>query len=141
MQSNNIFEKKILIIRGVGGRELLLQREEEALRRAKAGEVTLDLQWDDLPDESAISESQLAAVTAWLAAPAKVRPDTLPGEWAKGDLSKDDAKKALHLIWLDYRERLSKERKAEIEAKMIQLGDKKLRYLEKVFGNAPEGGR
>ncbi|MDP6794741.1 MAG: transglutaminase domain-containing protein [Verrucomicrobiota bacterium] len=111
------------------------------LRRAKAGEVTLDLQWDDLPDETAIANSQLAAVTAWLAAPAKVRPETLPGDWAKGVLSKADAKKAVDLIWTDYRKRLAKERRAEIEAKSIQLGDKKLRYLEKVFGDAPEGGR
>ncbi len=111
------------------------------LRRAKAGEVTLDLQWADLPDASAIAGSQLAAVTAWLAAPSKVRPDTLPGDWAKGALSKADAKKALDLIWKDHRKRLAKERKTEDEARSIQLGDKKLRYLEKVFGDAPEGGR
>ena len=111
------------------------------LRRAKAGEVTLDLQWNDLPDATAIAGSQLAAVTAWLAAPAKVRPDTLPGDWAKGALSKADAKKALDLIWEDHRKRLAKEREAEMKAKSIQLGDKKMRYLEKVFGDEPEGGR
>ena len=117
------------------------QVKQIPLRRAKAGEVTLDLQWDDLPDETAIAGSQLAAVTAWLAAPAKVRPDTLPGDWAKGDLSKADAQKAVDLIWADHRERLAKERLAEMEAKTIQLGDKKLRFLEKVFGEAPKGGR
>jgi len=111
------------------------------LRRAKAGEVTLDLQWADLPDASAIADSQLAAVTAWLAAPAKVRPDTLPGDWAKGTLSKADAKKALELIWGDHRKRLAKAREAEMEAKSIQLGDKKMRYLEKVFGDEQEDGR
>ncbi|MDP6679779.1 MAG: transglutaminase domain-containing protein, partial [Verrucomicrobiota bacterium] len=111
------------------------------LRRAKAGEVTLDLQWDDLPDATAIAGSQLAAVTAWLAAPAKVRPDTLPGDWAKGALSKADAKKALGLIWEDHRKRLAKAREAEMEAKSIQLGDKKMRYFEKVFGDEPEDGR
>ena len=111
------------------------------LRRAKVGEVTLDLEWDDLPDETAIANSQLAAVTAWLAAPAKVRPYTLPGDWAKGALSKSDAKKALDLIWKDHRERLAKERKSETEAKTIQIGDKKMRYLEEVFGDEPEGGR
>ena len=36
---------------------------------------------------------------------------------------------------------MAKERKTEDEARSIQLGDKKLRYLEKVFGDAPEGGR
>ncbi|MED5382040.1 MAG: transglutaminase domain-containing protein, partial [Verrucomicrobiota bacterium] len=117
------------------------QVKQIPLRRAKAGEVTLDLQWDDLPDEAAIAGSQLAAVTAWLAAPAKVRPDTLPGDWAKGDLSKADAQKAVDLIWADHREWLAKERLAEMEAKTIQLGDKKLRFLEKVFGEAPKGGR
>ena len=117
------------------------QVKQIPLRRAKAGEVTLDLQWDDLPDETAIADSQLAAVTAWLVAPAKVRPDTLPGDWAKGDLSKADAQKAVDLIWADQRARLAKERLAEMEAKTIQLGDKKLRFLEKVFGDEPEGGR
>jgi hypothetical protein len=71
-------------------------------------------------------------------------PDTLlwlPGDWAKGDLSKADAKKAIELLWADHRERLAKRRAAEIEAKSIQLGDRKLRYLEKVFGDAPKGGR
>ncbi|MBC8244781.1 MAG: polyhydroxyalkanoate depolymerase [Verrucomicrobia bacterium] len=116
------------------------QVKQIPLRRAKAGEVTLDLQWDDLPDETAIAGSQLAAVTAWLAAPSKVRPDTLPGDWAKGALSKADATKALDLIWEDHRKRLAKERRAEMEAKSIQLGDKKLRFLEKVFGEAPKGG-
>ena len=110
------------------------------LRRANAGEVTLDLQWNDLPDESAIANSQLAAVTAWLAAPPKVRPQTLPNDWTKGFLSKADAKTAVDLIWADYCERLAKERRPEIEAKSIQLGDKKLRYLEKVFGDAPRSG-
>ena len=32
------------------------QVKQIPLRRAKAGEVTLDLQWDDLPDETAIAE-------------------------------------------------------------------------------------
>ena len=111
------------------------------IRRAKDGGVTVDVQWDELPGQAAIESSQLAAVTAWLAAPSNVRPDTLPGDWDKGDLSKSDAKKVIDLLWADHCKSLAKRRAAEIEAKSIQLGDKKLRYLEKVFGDAPEGGR
>jgi hypothetical protein len=111
------------------------------IRRANGSGVTVDIRWDKLPGQAAIEASQLAAVTAWLAVPAKVRPATLPGDWAKGDLSKADAKKAIELLWADHRERLAKGRAAEIEAKSIQLGDRKLRYLEKVFGDAPKGGR
>jgi len=111
------------------------------IRRSKGGEVTVDVQWEKLPDQASIEKSQLAAVTAWLAAPSNVRPDTLPGDWAKGDLSKADAKKAIELLWADHCRRLAKQRAFEIEAKSIQLGDKKLRYLEKVFGDAPKGGR
>ena len=111
------------------------------IRRSKGGEVTVDVQWDELPEQVEIEKSQLAAVTAWLAAPSNVRPDTLPGDWTKGDLSKADAKKAIELLWADHCKRLAKQRAAEIEAMSIQLGDKKLRYLEKVFGDAPEGGR
>lgn len=111
------------------------------IRRSKGGEVTVDVQWDELPEQVEIEKSQLAAVTAWLAAPSNVRPDTLPGDWTKGDLSKADAKKAIELLWADHCKRLAKQRAAEIETKSIQLGDRKLRYLEKVFGDAPEGGR
>ena len=111
------------------------------IRRAKDGGVTVDVQWDELPGQAAIESSQLAAVTAWLAVPAKVRPGTLPGDWVKGDLSKADAQKALEMLWADHRARLAKRRAAEIEGKSIQLGDKKLRYLEKVFGTAPDGER
>jgi len=111
------------------------------IRRSKGGEVTVDVQWDKLPEQVEIEKSQLAAVTAWLAAPSNVRPETLPGDWTKGDLSNADAKKAIELLWADHCKRLAKQRAAEIEAKSIQLGDKKLRYLEKVFGDAPEGGR
>ena len=111
------------------------------IRRAKDGGVTVDVQWDELPGQAAIESSQLAAVTAWLAVPGKVRPGTLPGDWVKGDLSKADAQKALEMLWADHRARLAKRRAAEIEGKSIQLGDKKLRYLEKVFGTAPDGER
>ena len=48
------------------------------IRRSKGGEVTVDVQWDELPEQAEIEKSQLAAVTAWLAAPSNVRPDTPP---------------------------------------------------------------
>lgn len=111
------------------------------LRRAKGGEVTLDVEWEKLPDESEIADSQLAAVTAWLTIPTKVRPITLPAEWAKGNLSKEESQRAINIIWKDQCKKLKKERQTEIETKAIQLGDKKMRYLEKVFGTAPEGKR
>ena len=117
------------------------QVKQIPLRRSNDGEVMVDVQWDELPNESEITNSQLAAVTAWLTAPAKVRPKSLPSEWAKGDLSKVDSKKAINLIWEDYREQLANERQNEIASKTIQLGDKKMRYLEKVFGDTKEGKR
>ena len=117
------------------------QIKQIPIRRSNDGEVMLDIQWNKLPNESEIANSQLAAVTAWLAAPKKVRPETLPSEWAKGNLSKVDSQKALKLIWEDYRKQLAKERRNEIASKTIQLGDKKMQYLEKVFGDAKEGKR
>ena len=117
------------------------QIKQIPLRRSNNGEVMLDVKWDELPNESEIANSQLAAVTAWLTAPKKIRPKTLPSEWAKGGLSKIDSQKALNMIWEDYRKQLANERQNEIASKTIQLGDKKMRYLEKVFGTAPEGKR
>ncbi|PCH55554.1 MAG: hypothetical protein COC21_02610, partial [Verrucomicrobiales bacterium] len=80
------------------------------IRRAKDGGVTVDVQWDELPGQAAIESSQLDAVTAWLAAPSNVRPDTLPGDWDKGDLSKSDAKKVIDLLWADHCKSLAKRR-------------------------------
>lgn len=117
------------------------QVKQIPIRRSNDGEVMLDIQWNELPNELEIANSQLAAVTAWLTVPKKVRPKTLPSEWTKGNLSKVDSQKALKLIWEDYRKQLAKERQNEIASKTIQLGDKKMQYLEKVFGNAKEGKR
>ena len=117
------------------------QVKQIPIRRSNDGEVMLDIQWNELPNELEIANSQLAAVTAWLTVPKKVRPKTLPSEWTKGNLSKVDSQKALKLIWEDYRKQLANERQNEIASKTIQLGDKKMQYLEKVFGNAKEGKR
>ena len=65
----------------------------------------------------------------------------LLADWNKDDLSQAEAQTAIDLLWADCRKRIAAKCAAEIKAQSIQIGDKTLRYLEKAFGNAPEGER
>ena len=56
-------------------------------------------------------------------------------------LSKEDAKKTLTDLWSKHKSLLRKERAKEINAKIISIGGKTLRYAQKVFGRAPKEGR
>ncbi|MCC6409713.1 MAG: dienelactone hydrolase family protein, partial [Planctomycetes bacterium] len=56
-------------------------------------------------------------------------------------LAKDDAKRVRDELVAARRAELRTERAAEVEAKVLTLGDKSLRWLERSFGDAPEGER
>jgi poly(3-hydroxybutyrate) depolymerase len=56
-------------------------------------------------------------------------------------LSKPDAEAAATLLGSERLARLAEERKDEMEKKTITLGDKSMRWLDKVFGEAPADGR
>ncbi|MCZ7635845.1 MAG: alpha/beta hydrolase [Verrucomicrobia bacterium] len=56
-------------------------------------------------------------------------------------MSRAEAERAVELLFADRRARLAAERKEEMEAKAITLGDKTLRWLAKTFGESPASGR
>jgi len=61
--------------------------------------------------------------------------------FANAPLTRNDANLAKDLLVQKRREQLLKERKAEVEALEIKLGDRTMPFFYKVFGDKPEGGR
>lgn len=113
---------------------------EQATRKASygplaKGEATLDAVWTELTPVS----NALEAIKAWLAMPRAERPADAPA--LEASLTRPEAETALALLYADRLEELVAERAAEMEAKAITLGDKTLRWEERVFGEAPAGGR
>lgn len=76
------------------------------------------------------------AVTEWLAKPLPER-----GETPDLGLNREDAEKLRETLAGEKIAALKTERSAEVEAKSITIGDKTMPWLEKVFGEAPEGKR
>jgi poly(3-hydroxybutyrate) depolymerase len=62
-------------------------------------------------------------------------------ELARRPLTADEARNAAGLLWAARREWLLSDRKAEMDAREIVLGDLKMPFWYRVFGEAPEGGR
>lgn len=56
-------------------------------------------------------------------------------------LSKEECAKSLQRLWNARLEFLKADRKAEVDAREIQIGELKMPFWYKVFGEAPEGGR
>jgi len=98
------------------------------------GASTVDAVWADLSPGS----EALDSVRAWLALPAVERPADAPA--LRNALTRAEAESALQLLAADRFAELAVERKDEFEQQSITEGDKTLRWLEKEFGAAPEGG-
>lgn len=60
---------------------------------------------------------------------------------AKNSLTGEEAKEAAQLLWKARQEFLAKDRKAEVEAREIVIGDLKMPFWFKTFGEAPATGR
>jgi len=99
------------------------------------GDSTLDAVWSELEPVSAA----LDGIRGWLELPAAERKKDAPA--LETALTRAEAEAALQLLASDRLAQIANERKAELEARSITLGDKTLRWEEKVFGEAPAGGR
>ncbi len=102
---------------------------------------TLDLLWSELSSETTANtnSSAISAIKAWLDLPVDKRPADAPA--LQMPLTKDEAQTVKDMLLHDRRQSLLKQRQAEVTEKEILIGDKKLRWLEKTFGNAKEGER
>ncbi len=105
----------------------------ESFKAEKEGEGTVDLVWPELGKGSV----HLKAIRQWLALLPEERHLSIP----EGALSRKDAREARFLIWQTLRKELAKERKAEMESKVVKAAGKEMKILERTFGKAPEGER
>lgn len=95
----------------------------------EGAEPTLDVLWNELGE------------------PMKVVPEPTPvcappdAAAASTPLSKEQAAETAKKIAAERLAKLREERKDELEKKALTIGDKSMRWLEKSFGEAPEGQR
>ena len=105
-------------------------REKVVSCSSCANSETLDFVWSEL---SPVPSAVLAAET-WLACPAAERstpPDL--------NFSRTDAGRFISLAWEDIRKTRAESAAEELSAKKIVIGNKALKWLEKTFGDAPDG--
>lgn len=114
---------------------VLVTREGEVrwqdLKIGPEKKQTIELVWADLARES----ERLRKARMWLEMPDAQRP----AEPGVDGLSKEEVGEVLSLFWRTLKMQQQASRKADIEAKRVRAGGKEMRYLEKVFGEAPEG--
>jgi predicted esterase len=91
---------------------------------------TLDFVWSEL----APAPPFVLKAEAWLARPASDRgtPPTLP-------FTRSESPRLISLAWEDVRKSKTELAAAELAAKKIVIGDKSLKWMEKTFGDAPDG--
>lgn len=97
------------------------------------GEATVELYWDQLGAVAGFKEG----VMDWL----KLLPEERHLSVPEGAVTKGEAEEASGLIFGKLQEDSLKERKAELDAKVIKAAGKEMKFLEKVFGEAKEGER
>ncbi|MDB4734859.1 dienelactone hydrolase family protein [Akkermansiaceae bacterium] len=97
------------------------------------GEATVELYWDQLGAVAGFKEG----VMDWL----KLLPEERHLSVPEGAVTKAEAEEASGLIFGKLQEDSLKERKAELDAKVIKAVGKEMKFLEKVFGEAKEGER
>ena len=100
----------------------------------EAGDPTVDAVWAEL----SVASSAIDALQDWLNLPSNERPADAAALMAP--LSRSEAERAVELLSADWLARLAAERKDELEALSITIGDKTLRWLEKTFGEPPSDG-
>lgn len=92
----------------------------------------------------AAEKSQVKQLASWLAEnqldeESMVRLQTLP--WSKSALTKQESDEAASALWAARKQLLQSTRKAEHDARSIQLNDLKMPFWYQVFGERPESGR
>lgn len=97
------------------------------------GEATVELYWDQLGAVAGFKEG----VMDWL----KLLPEERHLSVPEGAVTRGEAEEASGLIFGKLQEDSLKERKAELDAKVIKAAGKEMKFLEKVFGEAKEGER
>jgi hypothetical protein len=77
----------------------------------------------------------------WLAIPAAERPALSEQPWAERALSREEATRFREALWADHAARVRAERAAEMDAKVLKLGDQQMPFAFTVSGEKPDAGR
>lgn len=94
------------------------------------------------PATSRAAEGEvIGQLEAWLTSARDARQELAAEVFAKQPIGKAEAARAQQLLWDDHAAMVRATRQAEVEAKLIKLGDLEMRYLTKTFGDKPAGGR
>ncbi len=99
------------------------------------GEPTIDAIWSELQAVTPV----LLDMESWLAKPFDERDLNAPV--LKVPLSRFEAERTVEWMAADRSRQLAEERRDEVGKRSLVVGDKTLRWLEKTYGEAPEGGR
>jgi predicted esterase len=90
------------------------------------------------------SQTAVAGLTHWLEGNRTARTPLEKAPFAAVALTKDDAKRAAHALWEDHLAELRQTRADELQAKVIRLGEREMKFEIVPFGkkeDAPPGGR
>jgi hypothetical protein len=105
-------------------------REKSVPCASCANSHTLDFAWNELkPVPSAVQ-----AAESWLAKPTAER-----GPAPEISFSREDTPRLIALFWCNVQKQRKASASEELAAKEIVLGDKKLKWMERSFGDAPDG--
>ncbi len=99
-----------------------------------------------LPQEPAPSKSggAVESLEKWLALPGESRAPLADQGFRTTPLAKADAERAAALLWKEHAESIRQKRSAELKAKLIEIGERQLKFETVEFGQkekAPSGGR
>ena len=104
--------------------------------------------WSALPASAAAGETPVGSSVADLSKWLQQHPltDAACEELARDDrgrtpLTADEARTVAEMLWLSRREVLKKERQAEMEAREVVIGDLRMPFWYRTFGEAPADGR
>src|SRR5262245_31406826 len=91
--------------------------------------------------DQAGSQRAVAELEAWLQSPASERVNIQQKAFTDVALTREDAERAAKLLWMDHAVRIRAERADEMKTCELQLGDLKMKFDVKLFGEKPAGGR
>lgn len=118
------------------------QERRATVQGPAAGAPTLELVWSELPPGAAAAAAEedpavLGRVREWLAKTPAARAGTAPAD----PLTSEQALAVTELIWARLGVEAAEPRMAALNAKQLTVDGKVMRWLEREFGEAPDGGR
>ena len=85
--------------------------------------------------------SPIESLEEWLSADRDSRKSIQDSEFSKLSLSKDEASRAIELLWKDHEAMVRETRSEEMKAKSISLNGKTMKFDFIIFGEKPKDGR